>query len=458
MKIIPTALTIAGSDSGGGAGIQADLKTFAVMGVHGTSAITSITAQNTREVRAVHDIPPEVVVAQIEAVVDDIGVDAAKTGMLSNSSIVNAVAKTVERYGFPLVVDPVIVAKSGARLLREEAVDELLKSLIPLAKVVTPNVFEAEVLSNTKVANLSDAKRAAQTIVEDYGCEAAIVKGGHVEGEYSIDVMYYRGTFYEFKGPRILTKNTHGTGCSFSAAIAAGIAKGKDLVDAVRAAKELITISIEYSLELGGGHGPVNPVAYIMIPAERYRVLSEVETAITYLSSNGELVSEIVPEVGMNIGMAIESPYARSPLDVAAVPGRISKYRNTILVPGKPEYGVSKHIATAILTAMSFDSRIRASGNIAYSRHVEEAVRALNLTASSFDRRLEPPEVKKVEGGTTKWGIAHAIKVFGGRVPDVVFDYGEHGKEPLTFVFGETASSVARKIVSIARELKRLTS
>ncbi|MEM1532879.1 MAG: bifunctional hydroxymethylpyrimidine kinase/phosphomethylpyrimidine kinase, partial [Desulfurococcaceae archaeon] len=371
MKIIPTALTIAGSDSGGGAGIQADLKTFAVMGVHGMSAITSITAQNTKEVRAIHDIPPEIVVAQIEAVVDDIGVDAAKTGMLSNSSIVNAVAKTIEKYGLPLVVDPVIVAKSGARLLREEAVKELLKSLIPLAKVVTPNRFEAEVLSNTKVINLNDVKKAAQIIVEDYGCEAAIVKGGHVEGEYSIDVMYYRGAFYEFKAPRIMTKNTHGTGCSFSAAIAAGIAKGKDLVDAVKTAKELVTMSIEYSLELGGGHGPVNPIAYIMIPAERYRVLNEVEAAIAYLSNNGELVSEVVPEVGMNIGMAIEFPYVKSPLDVAAVPGRISRYKNTILVPGKPEYGVSRHIATAILTAMSFDNRIRASANIAYSKNIE---------------------------------------------------------------------------------------
>lgn len=458
MKIIPTALTIAGSDSGGGAGIQADLKTFAVMGVHGMSAITSITAQNTREVRAIHDVPPEVVVAQIEAVADDIGVDAAKTGMLSNSSIVSAVAKTIERYGFPLVVDPVIVAKSGARLLREEAVKELLKSLIPLAKVVTPNRFEAEVLSNTRITNLSDAKRAAQIIVEDYSCEAVVVKGGHIEGEHSVDVMYYRGAFHEFKAPRIITKNTHGTGCSFSAAIAAGIAKGKELVDAVKAAKELITMSIEYSLELGGGHGPVNPVAYIMIPAERYRVLNEVEAAIAYLSNNGELVSEVVPEVGMNIGMAIESPYARTPLDVAAVPGRISRYRGTILVPGKPEYGVSRHIAVAILTAMSFDNRIRASANIAYSKYIEEAVKILNLTTSSFDRRLEPSEVKRVEGGTTKWGITHAIKVFRKGVPDVIFDYGEHGKEPLTFVFGETASSVAKKIVNIARESKYLAS
>lgn len=181
-KVMPTALTIAGSDSGGGAGIQADLKTFAVMGVHGMSAITSITAQNTREVRAIFDLPPEMVLAQIEAVVDDLGVDAAKTGMLSNSGIIGAVARAVDRYGFPLVVDPVMIAKSGAPLLREEAVETLVKELVPRATVITPNRMEAEKLTGLRISSVADAREAAMVIVEELGSEAAVVKGGHIEG------------------------------------------------------------------------------------------------------------------------------------------------------------------------------------------------------------------------------------------------------------------------------------
>jgi hydroxymethylpyrimidine/phosphomethylpyrimidine kinase len=250
---MPTALTIAGSDSGGGAGIQADLKTFAVMGVHGMSAITSITAQNTREVRAIFDLPPEMVLAQIEAVVDDLGVDAAKTGMLSNSGIIGAVARAVDRYGFPLVVDPVMIAKSGAPLLREEAVETLVKELVPRATVITPNRMEAEKLTGLRISSVADAREAAMVIVEELGSEAAVVKGGHIEGEFSVDVLYYKGEFYEFKARRINKTTDHGTGCAFSASIAAGLAKGRGVVEAVSVAKEFITLAVDYGLELGGG-------------------------------------------------------------------------------------------------------------------------------------------------------------------------------------------------------------
>jgi len=450
-KVIPIALTIAGSDSGGGAGIQADLKTFAAMGVHGTSAITSITAQNTHEVRAIHDVPPEIVAAQIEAVADDLGVDAAKTGMLSNKYIIKAVAKTADQYGFPLVVDPVMIAKSGAKLLQDDAIESLIKELIPRAWVVTPNRSEAERITGMKIRSLNDAREVARLIVEEYGAKAAVVKGGHMEGEYSIDILYYNGRFYEYRSKRIMKDTTHGTGCSFSAAIAAGLAKNRSIPEAVEVAKKFITMAIEYGLEIGRGHGPVNPVSWVMIPAERYRVLMDLEKAIEYLKKHGELVSKVIPEVFMNIGMALPKPYAKTPLDVAAIPGRIGRYHDTIIVKAKPEFGVSKHIAKAILTIMEFDPDIRSAANIVYNKSVEEAIMRLGLVYSSFDRREEPPEVKKVEGATTPWGIKKAIEKIGGRIPDVVFDYGEHGKEPLTFVFGRDATEVARKIVDIAK-------
>ncbi|MET1128245.1 MAG: bifunctional hydroxymethylpyrimidine kinase/phosphomethylpyrimidine kinase [Thermoproteota archaeon] len=451
-RYVKVAMTIAGSDSGGGAGIQADLKTFAAMGVHGTTAITSITAQNTYEVRAVHDVPPDVVVAQIEAVADDLGIDAAKTGMLSNADIIRAVAKTVDRYGFPLVVDPVMIAKSGAPLLREDAMGALIKEMISRAWVVTPNRMEAERILGTRISSIEDAREAARRIVEELGAQAAIVKGGHLGGEYSVDVMYYRGRFYEYKAPRIDRKTTHGTGCSFSAAIAAGLAKGRSIPEAVDVAKKFITMAIEYGLEIGRGHGPVNPSAWVDIPAERYRVLVELEEALLKLEKEGRKIVKLVPEVGMNLGYALPKLYARGLMDVAAVPGRISVYRDTIFVPAKPEFGVSRHVAAAILTAMEHDPDVRSAANIVLNPEVESAVKRLGFSWSFFDRREEPEDVKKREGGTTRWGIQAAIRR-ASRVPDLVFDYGEHGKEPLAFVFGRTPAEVVEKMLRIAAEV-----
>ena len=312
MRTTPTALTIAGSDSGGGAGIEADLKTFAALGVHGLAALTSVTAQNTREVRLAYDLPPEVVVAQIEAVADDIGVDAAKTGMLSNSKIIKAVAKAVKRYGFPLVVDPVMVAKSGAPLLRPDAVETLINELIPLATVVTPNRFEAEKITGIKVQSINDAKKAARYIVEELGAEAAVVKGGHLEGSESADVLYWRGDFKVFTVPRIRGGCYHGTGCTFSAAIAAELAKGKVISEAIKIAKDFVTVVIKYGLrDVGRGHCPVHPPAWVMIPAEKWRVVQDLRRAIEILEEHGELINPLLPEVQMNVVVALPKHYAR---------------------------------------------------------------------------------------------------------------------------------------------------
>ncbi|GBF09015.1 trifunctional ThiDN protein [Aeropyrum pernix] len=451
---IPVALTIAGSDSGGGAGIQADLKTFAVMGVHGASAITSITAQNTVEVRAIHDVPPDVVKAQVEAVADDLGVDAAKTGMLSNTGIIKAVAEVVDEYGFPLVVDPVMVAKSGARLLRPEAEEALKKLVIPRATVVTPNAPEAEVLTGVKVVDLDTAKEAARIIVEELGAEAAVVKGGHLRGEYVVDVLYHRGEYRLFKERRIEKSTTHGTGCAFSAAIAAGLAKGRSVEEAVDVAKKFITVAVDYGLEIGGGHGPVNPVAWQAIPAGRWEVLENLEKAGETLRQAEDVVHTLVPEVLMNIAMSIPYPYARTPLDVAAFPGRIGVHMGRLVFKGKPEFGASRHMARLVLAAMSVNPDIRAAGNIRYSKDVVRAAEDLGLLTYRGDRRAEPPDVKAREGGTLPWMLRSAYESLG-RLPDVIYDEGEVGKEPMVRILGRTAVDVARVIVDIARRVAR---
>jgi hydroxymethylpyrimidine/phosphomethylpyrimidine kinase len=256
---LPVALTIAGSDSGGGAGIQADLKTFAALGVHGTSAITAITAQNTVSVTDIFELSPALISSQIAAVVDDIGVDAAKTGMLSSSEIIDAVATAIKRHGIRnLVVDPVMVAKAGARLLRDDAVDALRTLLLPLAAIITPNLPEAEVLLGRPIRTIDERRQAARDLVA-MGSRAAVVKGGHA-GEDVTDVYWDGIELVELKAERVATRNTHGSGCVFSAAITAGLATGLEPLAAVREAKEFITGAIEASLELGHGHGPVNPM------------------------------------------------------------------------------------------------------------------------------------------------------------------------------------------------------
>jgi hydroxymethylpyrimidine/phosphomethylpyrimidine kinase len=255
---LPVALTIAGSDSGGGAGIQADLKTFAALGVHGTSAITAITAQNTTGVTDILELPVELIREQIRVVVVDIGVQAAKTGMLSSAEIINAVADSVSEHGITrLVVDPVMVAKGGAKLLRDDAVAALRERLVPLAAVITPNIPEAEVLLGRVIETIDERRRAAQDLVA-LGARVAVVKGGHAEGD-ATDVYYDGSRLVELQSERIATTNTHGSGCVFSAAITAALARGLEPIEAVREAKAFITEAIANSLELGKGHGPVNP-------------------------------------------------------------------------------------------------------------------------------------------------------------------------------------------------------
>ena len=254
----PRALTIAGSDSGGGAGIQADLKTFSAFGVYGASAITAITAQNTVGVRAVFEIPAEIVAAQIDAVLDDIGADAAKTGMLSSAPIIEAVADRLRARSFaPLVVDPVMVAKSGDTLLRPEAMRALVELVLPMATVITPNAPEATVLSGVEVRDAASAREAARRI-HALGPALVIVKGGHLDGERSDDLLFDGRSFEILSGRRIDTPHTHGTGCTFSAAIAACLARGMEPIAAAREARAYLQGAIEHAEPLGAGRGPVN--------------------------------------------------------------------------------------------------------------------------------------------------------------------------------------------------------
>ena len=266
----PVAVTIAGSDSGGGAGIQADLKTFSALGVYGASVITALTAQNTLGVTGIHDVPPEFITAQMDAVFSDIAVasvfsgsapSAVKIGMLSQVATIEAVADGLQRHNQSnIVLDPVMIATSGDRLLNSDAIDTLIRVLIPRARVITPNLPEAAALLDRPIAEGENTMRAHAERLLLLGAQAVLIKGGHGAGEESVDLLVERDTITRFAAPRIETENTHGTGCTLSSAVAAGLAKGLDLVDAVREAKDYVTGAIAASskLQIGSGHGPVH--------------------------------------------------------------------------------------------------------------------------------------------------------------------------------------------------------
>ena len=459
-------LTIAGSDSGGGAGIQADLKTFAALGVYGMSAITSITAQNTVGAQCIHDLPPEFVALQIDSVVSDIGVDAAKTGMLSNTAIIEAVASKVKEYKIPnLVIDPVMYAKSGDALLRPDARDTLIKKLLPLSVLITPNIPEAEFLSGMKIKDMEDMKKAGEKIKEKVEADV-LIKGGHLEiaspsarndkseGARNdirkvIDILYSGGEFFTFESERIDTKNTHGTGCTYSAAIASGLAKGYKLHDAVKRAKDFITLAIRNSIEIGKGRGPTNPIASLYRDAEEYRMLKEMETAIERLK--GAKIGILIPEVQSNMAYALHD--AKGFEDVMAFPGRIIKYGDGIITVSRPEFGTSRHIASIVLTVIRFDNIKRVVINIKYSPEIIKACHSLNLKIASFNRSDEPEESKLKEGSSLQWGVEKVIKE-SGFVPDIIYDTGDIGKEPMVRVIAENPDELCKKVISIKNQLR----
>lgn len=253
-----TALTIAGSDSGGGAGIQADLKAFHANGVFGMSVLTAVTAQNTREVRSALTLPTALVRDQLEAIFDDLPVDVIKTGMLATAELIELIAEILaDRATAPLVIDPVMVSKSGFALISDEAVATLRSRLIPLATLITPNTHEASRLLGRPIETLDHVREAAKDLCE-LGCRAALVKGGHLPGEESCDVLFDGAASHVFAAPRVDTPHTHGTGCTLGSAIAANLAKGLPMIEAVDRAKRYVQGAIEHSLPLGEGHGPTH--------------------------------------------------------------------------------------------------------------------------------------------------------------------------------------------------------
>ncbi|GAB6063824.1 bifunctional hydroxymethylpyrimidine kinase/phosphomethylpyrimidine kinase [Deferrisoma palaeochoriense] len=447
----PRCLTVAGSDSGGGAGIQADLRTFALLGCHGSSALTAVTAQNSVGVHGVYPLEPGAVGAQIDAVLSDIGADAVKTGMLHSAPIIEAVAEALGRHGVErLVVDPVMVAKGGAPLLRDDARDALVGRLLPRALLVTPNLPEAEALGGRPIRSAEDREAAARRVIEA-GARAVLVKGGHAEGAEVEDLLLLAdGGTHRFRSPRVPTPHTHGTGCTLSAAIAAFLARGDGLVDAVRRARAVLVEAVANAYPLGAGHGPTNPWAGSPLVA-RHGVLERLWAAWEILEEANPV--ELIPEVQSNLAEAL--PAAATFDDVAAFPGRIVRAGDRVRRVDGPRFGASRHMAKILLASARWGSPFRAVMNVRYGEDVLDACRALGLRVEGFSRAEEPREVKEREGSTLEWGTAEVLRR-AARAPDAIYDTGDQGKEPMIRIFGATAPEVARRVAAVAREMRRV--
>lgn len=407
------------------------------------SAVTALTAQNTLGVSGIQEISPEFVGRQLEAVLTDIGADAAKTGMLGGPRVVGIVSRKLREFRVPnLVVDPVMVSKSGARLLNPDAEDALRRELLPLATVVTPNLPEAEVLTRKKIRTPRDMREAAVRI-RRMGARQVLIKGGHLRGP-AVDLLYDGERFLEFAAERVPTPHTHGTGCTLSAAVAVELAKGRSLREAVAAAKEFLTAAIRLAVPLGRGRGPVNHFGPIRREIEKYPVIRHLKDAFEILR-RGNIVN-LLPEVQSNLGYAL--PGAQGFEDVAAFPGRFVRAGGELTKAADPDFGASRHIAQIILTAMAHDPEMRSAMNVRFDEEILRRARRAGLAVKHFNRRDEPPAVKRKEGSSLSWGVQEVLRR-NRETPDIIFDRGDVGKEPMIRVLGRNPAEVAKKVLRL---------
>jgi hydroxymethylpyrimidine/phosphomethylpyrimidine kinase len=432
-------MTIAGSDSVGGAGVEADLKAIASMGGHGTVALTAVTAQNTLRVREIFPLPPEHITAQITAVVEDLRPGAVKTGMLHSARTVNAVAALLRELDVPLVIDPVLFAGVGAALHREGLIEALVKDMFPLATVITPNREEAEALSGINIIDADSLDEVGGRLL-DLGPKAVLLKGGHLGGTMAVDTLYTAEEVLELASPR-LDRKVHGAGCTLSSFIACGLALGLTTEEAAREAKRRIYDSIAMSLPVGHGMPCVNPMATLYKQAMRSPVQEAVEVAVTIIEDR--LPPELVPEVGLNLAYSL--PYPQGYDEVCGVQGRLVRAGDRVRRAGEVRFGGSRHIARVVMSTLAVDPEMRCAMNLRFSEGTVERLSMMGLSVGSFDRKDEPEMVSSME-----WGTTEAIKG-SGHVPDVIYDRGGPGKEPMIRVLGKDPEQVLFKIVELMR-------
>jgi len=435
------ALSIAGSDSSAGAGVQADLKSFTYLGIHGVTVLTCVTAQNTQQVRSIYKVPADVIDQQLESLFDDFSIDAVKTGMLYDEQIVKVVSKKLREYQIKPVVDPVMAATSGDTLANHNLLAALKQDLLPHALMVTANIPEACVLSDLEVTLERNVENACKTIF-NLGPTYVLLKGGHLPGDMAVDFLYDGKQTHRFALPRIPLKKAHGSGCTLSALITGLLAAGEPPRIAVQKAKSIVWSMIHEGYSPGKGADVLNHSSTIHVPPllrnnGRFDVWLQLKTAVETLV--GFLPPQMIPEVGMNFAYSL--PHATTKDEICAINGRITKHIQRPVLCGTLDFGASKHVASIVLAARSYDQTMRSALNIRYSHETVHQCRTIGFTIGSFDRNLEPPTAPS----TMEWGTTQAI-IACGYVPDVIYDTGSVGKEPMIRILGKNPQDVLEKI------------
>jgi hydroxymethylpyrimidine/phosphomethylpyrimidine kinase len=433
------ALSIAGSDPCSGAGIQADIKIFSSLGVYGSSAITAITVQNTKEIIEIFPIPSDIVIKQIKSILEDIKIESIKIGMVYDESIITKIYDILKNESIPIIIDPIFTSTSGQNLIKPKAMQQFTEKLLTIATITTPNIKEAIKLSGINIETKEDIKKALQKIKE-LGPKSVIIKSGEdCSSKDSIDTLIDENLhIIEYSNPLLHIPENHGSGCNFSAALSAFISKGHEIPRACSMANQFVNKALQNLLYIGRGNPVVdNSITMTSLASYKFQVIEELTTAIKdleYIKGMGKLI----PETQSNFVYAI--PNATSITEVAGVKGRIVKMDETKVKPSSCiEFGVSKHIASAVLSYMTINPTIRSGFNIKYDKKIIGLLQTF-LNVSEYERQLEPFEFKEKEGYTIPWGIKEALR----REPNanVIYHKGDIGKEPMTIVFGQNPTDV----------------
>ncbi len=442
------ALSIAGSDSGAAAGIQADLKTFTLLGVYGCTAITAITAQNTKNVSTILELDCRAVADQINSTIHDIRPDAIKIGMVYNKRNIRVIKESLRTNSVPVVLDPILAAGTGAKLMLPNAFELFKKELIPLSTVITPNRYEAEEIVGFKITTRGNILNAA-TRIKNLGARNVIIKGIHLHKHKVTDfLLNAESQFLEISNSRLNISEMHGSGCNFSAAVTAFLARNYTLADAFALANRYVQDALQNNLMIGAGLAVAHPASSLYDDANKYIVLTKLGAAAKTVESI-QRFGTLIPETQSNLVFAL--PNAKGLNDIAAVKGRIVKFGEGALCASPTvEFGASKHVASAVLVYMNSNPLIRSAINIRFDKLIEAILRS-DFNLSSYDRRLEGPEVSKIEGTSIRWGIKSAL----AKKPhaDAIYHMGSIGKEAMCLIFGKEPSEVVLKANGILKKL-----
>ncbi len=428
-------LSIGGSDPSSGAGIQSDIKTFSSFNVHGLTVITAITGQNTSNFGMIEPVSQKILKNQMESVTSDFKIDGIKIGMVYNSQIIKVLYNQLKKLKIPIVIDPVLKSTTGGSLIERSAIKDFQKFIIPLATIITPNKFEAEILSKTKINTKNTPKKVAK-IIQKMGAKNVVITGIETKNNQILDIVLEKNNSYSISGDKI-SKISHGSGCNYSAAIIFALAKNKSIKESVIFAKQFTRNSIKNAKNVGKG------IAITDIQ-EYDKINSELSNSITKFIEIKNIYRNI-PECQTNFVYSKQKP--KSIKDILGISGRIVKTGKHVKIAGNLTYGGSKHVATAVLTMNKKFPQICSAINLKYQNSIILKIKNSKLIVSSYDRNQEPKNVKS-KNSTMEWGIKSAIKS-SKKAPDVIYHKGDFGKEPMIIIFGENPNNVLKKILKI---------